>query len=359
MIHKEFQHLLAIREAAIEGARAHYRSSGLAEAAVPVLVGITGACENVSTLYRVAGSAPVHLTQTGQLALEHALCVSKGVYCITPSFRTDKIDERHLHEFTLIEEEISFDHPLIARSEDEYDSSLLFEALLGRITQSVKAVVRSCVEHAPDAVASLGGRIDDLGEMLSQDFYRLTYTESVDLLNSADDGHVPWGSDLGSVQERDLLELVAREHGGPLRPTFVTHYPEGIKFFNMKVDDTNEDVVQSADLLLPLAGEAVGSAVREHRYDRLLKRLTSSTMFEHIVEQRLATLEDFVPYLEVVESGASGPHAGYGIGLERVLQFLIGSTDIREASVAYKLSAMMGFTDALASAQSGSRAPGF
>jgi asparaginyl-tRNA synthetase len=357
--HRQFQHLLAIRESSINAARAHYQASGLPEAAVPVLVGITGACENVSTLFHVAGGARVHLTQTGQLALEHALCMSKGIYCITPSFRTDKIDERHLHEFTLIEEEISCEHPAIGMSRDAYDSAQMFEALLARITGSVKAILRGCLTNAPEAITELGGRPEYLADVVDTDFYRISYSDAIEMLNKKGDEEIQWGTDLGAAQERSLVELMAQEHGGVERPTFVTHYPQAIKFFNMKVDDENPAVVQSADLLLPGPGESVGSAVREHRYDLLVDRLTSSTMFAHIVEQKLATLDDFMPYLEVIRGRRTAPHAGYGIGLERVIQFMMGGSDIRAASVSFGLTTMMGWKDVMAAAQSGSRAPGF
>lgn len=355
----KFKSLLALRESSINAARSYYQASGLTEVAVPVLVGITGACENVSTLFRIAGRVPVHLTQTGQLALEHALCVLKGVYCLTPSFRTDKIDERHLHEFTLVEEEISCDHPSIAMARETYDSVQMFEALLARITGAVKAIVRSCVDNVPEAIVELGGDTDYLAEVLNGSFYRISYTEAVELLRKEVGREIAWGTDLGADHERLLVEFMARDHNGVARPLFVTHYPADIKFFNMKTDDDNPAVVQSADLLLPTAGEAVGSAVREHRYDLLVERLTNSTMFAHITEQKLATLEDFRPYLDVIEGRRTSPHAGYGIGLERVLQFILGETDIRAASVPFALTTMMGFNKVLADAQSGSKAPGF
>jgi asparaginyl-tRNA synthetase len=359
MDNRQFQHLLAIRESCISGVRAHYQASGLSEVSVPVLVGITGACENISTLFRVAGGAPIHLTQTGQLALEHALCLAKGVYCLTPSFRTDKIDERHLHEFTLIEEEISCDHPRVGMSRDAYDAAKMFETLLVRITGAVKAIIRSCLDTVPESIAALGGSPDYLAEVVDADFSRISYTNALKLLSKELGEEFPWEADLGASHEQALLQIIAKQYDGVAQPTFVTHYPANIKFFNMKVDDENPAVVQSADLLLPKAGEAVGSAVREHRYGYLVERLTASTMFKHIVQQELATLDDFMPYLSLIQDHRTAPHAGYGIGLERVMQFILGVDDIRAASVPYALTTMMGFSEVLAAAQSGSLAPGF
>jgi asparaginyl-tRNA synthetase len=355
----DLSHLLHLREAAVHGVRDAYRAAGLREVTVPVLVGITGACENVSTLYRIAADAPLHLTQTGQLALEHALEVVKGVYCVTPSFRTDHIDHRHLNEFTLIEEEICCDNPLIGMSVTNYDPARMFEALLDRITDAMASIFRAVLTEAAEPLAALGGDLDALADVAAGEFYRVSYTEALDLIRSAGGPDLVWGSDLMPTSERVLLRAVETEFGRGPRPTFVTHYPQHIKFFNMKEDDENPAVVQSADLLLPGVGEAVGSAVREHRYLKLRSRLTGSTMFAHITEQGLATLADFEPYLRIIEEGRTSPHAGYGIGLERVLQYLLRSNDIRTCSVPYDLSDRMGFTKVLATAQLGARSPGF
>jgi asparaginyl-tRNA synthetase len=351
--------LLHVREAAVDGARRYFQQSGLTEVAVPVLVGITGACENVSTLFRLSGDVPVHLSQTGQLALEHALCVTNGVFCQTSSFRTDKIDVRHLSEFTLFEEEICCDHPAIGMSVEDYKSQQMFDALLERVTGAIKAMIANAMDKAQDDVAKLGGDLPYLTEMLTHDFYRISYTDAIEIVSELGTQRIAWGEDLGPEAEHQLLALIARESGGGPRPTFITHYPENIKFFNMKIDDNNTDVVQSADLLLPGVGESVGSAVREYRHDVLLDRLINSVMFKHITEQKLATLEDFGPYLEVIRERRVPPHAGYGIGLERVIQFIAGSDDIRSASVQYRLSDLLGFSSALSEAQPGSTGAGF
>lgn len=353
------RHLLRVREAAVSGIRSHYQAGGLTEVAVPVLVGITGACENVSTLFHLSGGAPVHLTQTGQLALEHALCVEDGVYCQTPSFRTDKIDQRHLSEFTLIEEEICCDHPMIGMAASSYDSIRMFEKLLVRIAEAIKAIVLAVMELAPDSVMALGGDLESLSNVVGDEFLRITYTDAVELLNQEGEHPLVWGSDLGSAEESRLVTLLARESGGRPSPVFVSHYPASIKFFNMKADDRDPDLVQSVDLLLPGVGECVGGAVREHRYEPLMQRLLGSVMFAHITERKLATIDDFMPYLEIIRDGLVSPHAGYGIGLERVLQFILGIGDIRAASVSFAINDMLGFGAVLADAQRGSHAPGF
>lgn len=359
MNYRNFLDLLSVRQSMTDALRGYFKSSNVREVSVPVIVGITGACENVSTLFRVANGPRLHLTQTGQLALEHVLCSLKGVYCITPSFRTDRIDERHLHEFLLIEEELCCDHPIVGMPVAGYDSAEMFEALLSRITSTITAAVRACIDEVPQAVTELGGDVGYLSEVIAGGFNRISYTDAIGMLNDEGNLSISWGSDLRAEHEHLLMELMSRKAGGVHLPTFITHYPKEIKFFNMKVDELNPSVVQSADLILPYAGEAVGSAVREHRFEVLQERLTSSTMFAHITELGLATLDDFSAYLDIVRERRTSPHAGYGIGFERLLQFVTRGADVRSASSAFQLSEMMGFASVLSESQPGSRAPGF
>ncbi|MFB5089490.1 hypothetical protein PGC35_20280 [Psychrobacillus sp. PGGUH221] len=349
-----------VQNKAIKAVSNHYEEKGLLEVPVPILVGITGACENVSTLFKLGDDSRIHLTQTGQLALEQALQFAKGVYCITKSFRTDFISERHLNEFTLIEEEISCSHKSIGMNYNEYSEDEMFDHLLQNISNSIKSMIASVLKYCKEDLIERGVNISRLETAVDLPFHRITYTDAIKLLNSSGNiGHVEWGEDLKSKHELLLIDLVAnRENTIPL-PTFVTHYPKEIKFFNMKEHEQNSEIVNSADLLLPGVGEAVGSAVREHNYEKLIERLLNSVMFQHIQEKGLATLEDFKPYLQVIEDKRTDPHAGYGIGLERVIQYILGEKDIRKCSVSYQLNELMGFNKELQLAQTGSNAPGF
>jgi asparaginyl-tRNA synthetase len=346
-----------IHRAALDGVNEHYERMGILRLTVPVLVGITGACENVSTLFQVEGHPRIHLTQTGQLALEQALQFAEGVCCITPSFRTDSIDSRHLNEFTLIEQETSYTHPII--NMNPYDPSAMFECLLDHITAAVREACYRVFREAAGPVQAVGGKPDQMAELLAEQFARITYTEAVELLRSNGCPKLQWGDDLTARHEAQVLDLVAVRDGRNPRPTFVTHYPAKIKFFNMRLDDVDNECVQSVDLLLPYAGEAAGGAVREHDYGRLIDRLTGSTMFAHLVERGLGSLQDFRPYLNLIRDGGTSAHAGYGIGLERLIQFIIRSADIRDCSTTYMLSRMAGFDRELSAAQTGSHSPGF
>jgi asparaginyl-tRNA synthetase len=118
----------------------------------------------------------------------------------------------------------------------------------------------------------------------------------------------------------------------------VVRFPTAIKFFNMRIDPADPLTVLSADLILPTAGETVGAAVRESDYDALLRRLHESTMWDALRARGVDAARAFAPYLRLIETGATPPHAGYGLGLDRLLQYIIGVNDIRSASATYRLA---------------------
>lgn len=118
-------------------------------------------------------------------------------------------------------------------------------------------------------------------------------------------------------------------------------YPKEIKFFNMKVSTKDPRVCLSADLIFPYAGEGTGASVREHDFERLRDRLITSTMYKlHL--KRGGKYEDFKWYLDIMEKKATNPHAGYGIGNDRVLQYIMGAKDIRSVSIFSLLNSQTG-----------------
>ena len=135
---------------------------------------------------------------------------------------------------------------------------------------------------------------------------------------------IEWGDDLTHAHELFLVE----KYGN--RPLFITHYPKDIKFFNMRVNDDDPSVVNSADLIMPYSGESVGSAERENDYERLVKRLKESQMFR-ILSKRGVTMKDFEEYLNLVKKDPI-LHSGCGIGFTRVSQSVMGFEDIRMAT---------------------------
>ncbi len=151
-----------------------------------------------------------------------------------------------------------------------------------------------------------------------------------------------FGDDLGAKQEAKIVSLLNKKDGE--LPVFITRYPKEIKFFNMKVSLKDPRVVLSADLIFPYAGEGTGSAVREHDFEKLNSRLLSSTMYKLHIE-RGGKYEDFGWYLEIIKNKATNPHAGYGIGNERILQYIFGESDIRNVSLFSLLNRQTGDWD--------------
>jgi asparaginyl-tRNA synthetase len=261
--------------------------NGFIETIVPHLTKATGACENIDTMFEVGffGSR-AFLAQTGQLYLETLVDKYNKVWCIGSSFRAENVvDDRHLSEFTLLEIELKGD----------------FEALLSTIEQYFKYVFSKL------------GRSFQAG--------RITYTEAIDKLKH-EGFEVEWGDDLNSNMEKSLSKDA---------PLFITHYPKQIKFFNMKENCSDDKIVNSADLILPKVGESVGAAEREHRHDQLLLRLKESPMLKKLLEKG-GTIADFNWYLNYYLEDRE-LHSGCGIGVNRVLQYLLDASDIRDTSL--------------------------
>lgn len=332
MPNPELKNAIPLASTMCQAAHEHYRAAGLTHVPVPQIVGITGACENVDTLFRVGSRVPVPLffSQTGQLTLEQALQYHPGVYTLMVSGRDETLeDTRHLRQFLLTEEE--FDWSLVA-GDRPYDEEEMYEILLQRIEAAVKAMASAVVARHGDLLEDEYGRETALlKESLKAPFLRVSYDEAVDLLHDAGFPDLRWGDDL---EARHEAAVVAELNGEPSfsRPVFIMRYPKDIKFFNMKVSERDPRVVLSADLVFPVAGEGVGSAVREHDGDKLERRLLGSTMYR-LHQERGGTLNEFRWYLDVVRSGLTRPHAGYGIGNERVIQWLTGCRDIRTCSL--------------------------
>jgi asparaginyl-tRNA synthetase len=250
--------------------------------------------------------AEAHLTVSGQLEAEiGALALSK-VYTFGPTFRAENSNtSRHLAEFWMVEPEVAFcDLSRLADLSEEF----------------LKAVFASVLERCPDDMAFFNQRIDDtvletLEHIVASPFERITYTEAVAILERSGESFefpVRWGVDLQSEHERYLTE----RHIG--RPVVVTDYPAEIKAFYMYSND-DARTVAALDVLVPKVGEIIGGSQREHRLDVLRRR---------IAEQGLPE-EPYWWYLDLRRYG-SVPHAGFGLGFERVVQFMTGMANIRD-----------------------------
>jgi len=303
-----------VESALVRGAEDYFRANDFVHVpSVPHIVSVTGACENIDTLFTLDYfGAQGFLTQTGQLYLETLIKDLKNVCCVIHSFRAEpKVDGRHLTEFPLVEFEFSYDA--------EEENGLM--NLLDHIEGTICTMVKSALKNALPQLKELGADIQML-RSIERPFQRISYTQAIRELQQQCD--IEWGADLTHEHEQFLVRL----HGN--KPLFITHYPERIKFFNMRRNREHPEVVNSADLILPSAGEAVGSAEREHNYDVLMKKLTNSSMYKRLLEKG-GSLEDFKWYLDTIKENPV-PHAGCGIGLSRVTQFVLGKADIREAT---------------------------
>lgn len=246
------------------------------------------------------------LTVSGQLEAEIAALSLTNVYTFGPTFRSENSNtSRHLAEFWMVEPEVAF-------CDLQGDMDLAEDFL--------KTLTRGVLEACPEDMQFFNDRIDNtvidtLRHIVDTPFERMTYTEAVDILQRSKrpfEFPVSWGMNLQSEHERYLVEEHVR------RPVIVIDYPKDIKAFYMYTND-DERTVAAMDVLVPKVGEIIGGSQREHRLTQLERRLD---------ECRLPA-RDYWWYLELRRYG-SVPHAGFGLGFERVVQFMTGMGNIRD-----------------------------
>jgi len=247
-----------------------------------------------------------NLTVSGQLEAEAYAMALGRVYTFGPTFRAENSNtSRHLAEFWMVEPEMTF-----CDLNDDIDLAETF----------LKYLVRYALDHCQDDLALMENFIDKellfrLENVLAKEFVRLPYTEAVRLLTEAKGDfayQVQWGADLHSEHERFLTEQIFKQ------PVVVTDYPMAIKPFYMRANDDGRTVA-AMDILFPGIGEIVGGSQREERLDRLVARMEAAGM----------GLDDYQWYLDLRRYG-SAPHAGFGLGFERIVQFVTGMKNIRE-----------------------------
>lgn len=247
-----------------------------------------------------------YLTVSGQLQAEVMAMAFENVYTFGPTFRAENSNtSRHLAEFWMVEPEMAF-------CDLQGDQDLAEEFL--------KYIFKFVLENCPEDMEFFNQRIDNsvletADNIINNEFARITYTEAINLLEKADQKFefpVEWGVDLQSEHERFLAENLFK------KPVIVTNYPKEIKAFYMRLDE-GEKTVSAMDILAPKIGEIIGGSQREERLDILEKRIKELNL----------NVEDIWWYLDLRRYGTV-PHAGFGLGFERVVQFMTGMTNIRD-----------------------------
>jgi asparaginyl-tRNA synthetase len=246
------------------------------------------------------------LTVSGQLEGEIYAQALSDIYTFGPTFRAENSNtSRHLSEFWMVEPEMAF-YDL----DDDMDLAEEF----------IKYLFADVLENCTEDMEFFNQRIDKttletLQHIVDNQFERLTYADAIDRLQKSTETFtysVEWGCALQAEHERYLSEKVFK------KPIIVYNYPEQIKSFYMKLNEDGE-TVRAMDVLLPKLGEIIGGSQREENYDILLKRLKDSGL----------NPEEYWWYLDLRRFG-SAPHSGFGLGFERLVQFVTGMENIRD-----------------------------
>lgn len=255
-------------------------------------------------------AAETFLNVSGQLEGEsYALALGK-IYTFGPTFRSENSNTaRHLAEFWMIEPEVAFaDLDDVAKLGADY----------------IQFMIKAAMEKCPDELKLLQERnnpalLETLTHVASSDFARVTYTQAIEILQTAArGGHKfeitapEWGGDLATEHERYLCETHFK------KPTIVTDYPKEIKSFYMK-QNADGKTVRCMDILVPGVGEIIGGSQREDDHDKLLSAMRAKGLKQ----------EDYWWYLDLRKFG-SAPHAGFGLGFERAVMYITGMQNIRD-----------------------------
>ena len=258
------------------------------------------------------------LTVSGQLEGELGATALGAIYTFGPTFRAENSNTpRHLAEFWMIEPEVCF---------------IDMDELMDLEEDFIKFCVKWALDNCKDDLEFLNQMIDKgliarLEGVLKEEFVRLPYTKGIEILQEAVkkgkkfEFPCNWGDDLASEHERFLVEEYFK------KPVIMTNYPKAIKAFYMKIDEKNPvldgkemaPTVQGTDVLFPQIGEIIGGSVREEDYGKLMGE----------IEERNIPMKDMWWYLDTRKFG-SCPHAGFGLGFERLILFVTGMQNIRD-----------------------------
>jgi asparaginyl-tRNA synthetase len=247
-----------------------------------------------------------HMTVSGQLQVENYCCAMGDVYTFGPTFRAENSNTtRHLAEFWMIEPEMAFCD---------------LEGNMELAEDFIKYILKYVLEKCPEDMDFfnqwvLKGVKETLQQVIDTPFQHMTYTDAITELTKANDRFdfkASWGCDLQTEHERYLTEEVCN---GPL---IVTDYPKDIKAFYMKLNDDGK-TVRAMDVLVPRLGEIIGGSQREENLEKLQSRMAEMDLDE----------SEYWWYLELRRFGTI-PHSGFGLGFERLIQYVTGLGNIRD-----------------------------
>lgn len=297
--------ILKIRSTIFGAIHEFYRSNDFTEFQSPTILSAAG--ESGSSVFEVKYfDKKAYLAQTWQLHAETAIFALGKIYCVAPSFRAEKSNtSRHLTEYWHAEMEVPWS---------------TFGMLQDYAEDLMKHIVKKVLEVNKEELEILGRDLSTLDATAKKDFPRMTYTEAIKLLKEKFDFDIPWGKDLRTVEEDKLSELFDT-------PVIVTDYPKKVKAFYMKESpetiDKSEDekTVQGFDVIGPEGyGELFGASQREENIDVIKDNLIKEG-------------EDLAAYEFYFDSRRYGsiPHGGFGMGVERVISWICGLDDIKDA----------------------------
>ncbi len=312
-----FQAVYRVRSVLAHAIHSFFQERGFVYVHTPIITG--NDAEGAGQLFRVAteGKDPftdffgkeAHLTVSGQLHGEAFALAFKDIYTFGPTFRAEHSNTpRHASEFWMIEPEMAFC--------DLKGDMEIIEA-------SLKHAIRTVLEKCPDEIAFFDkfiaqGLKEKLEHVVGAPFRHMTYTEAIATLEKAvkegvsfENKDIFWGMDLQSEHERYLCEKIA------LGPLFLTDYPKEIKAFYMK-ENPDGKTVAAVDLLVPGEGELVGGSQREDDPEKL--------------KAKMGSLKDMDWYWNLRRYGGC-PHAGFGIGFDRLLMYVTGMQNIRDVQL--------------------------
>lgn len=310
-----FMAMLRVRNALSMAIHHFFQEHGYFYVHTPLITG--GDAEGAGESFQVVApdyqgdffGAPASLTVSGQLEAEEAAMALGRVYTFGPTFRAENSNTtRHVAEFWMVEAEAAFTN---------------LDGIIDVARDMIKSIIREVLDKCPDEMAFFdnfyeNGLIEKLRQVADNAFAQVDYTEAIDILQKSGktfNYSVQWGMDLQTEHERYLTDEYFK------KPVFVVNYPRDVKAFYMKQNDDGKTVA-ATDLLVPGVGEIIGCSEREADYDKLVTAMQARHM----------NLDNYHNYLDLRQYG-SVPHSGFGLGLERMLMYLTGISNIRDTQL--------------------------